>query len=226
MGCHFLLQGIFPTQGLNSCLLCLLHWQADLFTTAPPGQSTLGLSILKEQFGKRGPLPKAEIQTSLECGCSPGDDGAVCGVTLGQPWSIAGELKLSNRALPTGVPRSAQETMGHDWAGDWAGSACQNTAKPAGEWAALNVLQARYSNGSAGAKREDLHKPKQPAPAVSFQCPLLTKPAIVPAGKGNVLTRADSIITKQSRGNGLSEGQQSAESWHRPLGGGKVYSCS
>ena len=28
-GLHFLLQGIFPTQGLNPCLLCLLHWQAD-----------------------------------------------------------------------------------------------------------------------------------------------------------------------------------------------------
>ena len=26
VGCHFLLQGIFPTQGLN---LCLLHWQVD-----------------------------------------------------------------------------------------------------------------------------------------------------------------------------------------------------
>ena len=28
-GCHFLLQGIFLTQGLNPSLLCLLHWQAD-----------------------------------------------------------------------------------------------------------------------------------------------------------------------------------------------------
>ena len=27
--CHFLLQGIFSTQGLNPCLLHLLHWQAD-----------------------------------------------------------------------------------------------------------------------------------------------------------------------------------------------------
>ena len=26
-GCHALLQGIFLTQGQNSCLLCLLHWQ-------------------------------------------------------------------------------------------------------------------------------------------------------------------------------------------------------
>ena len=27
--CHFLLQGIFPTQGSNPCLLRLLRWQAD-----------------------------------------------------------------------------------------------------------------------------------------------------------------------------------------------------
>ena len=29
MGCHFLLQGTFPTQGWNSHPLCLLHSQAD-----------------------------------------------------------------------------------------------------------------------------------------------------------------------------------------------------
>ena len=28
VGCHFLLQGIFQTLGLNSCLLGLLQWQA------------------------------------------------------------------------------------------------------------------------------------------------------------------------------------------------------
>ena len=28
VGCHFLLQGIFPTQGSNPSFLCLLHWQA------------------------------------------------------------------------------------------------------------------------------------------------------------------------------------------------------
>ena len=27
VGCHALLQGIFPTQGSNPYLLCLLHWQ-------------------------------------------------------------------------------------------------------------------------------------------------------------------------------------------------------
>ena len=29
MGCHFLLQRIFPAQGLNPCLMRLLYWQVD-----------------------------------------------------------------------------------------------------------------------------------------------------------------------------------------------------
>ena len=33
VGCHFLLQGIFPTQGSNPRLPCLLHWQADSLPT-------------------------------------------------------------------------------------------------------------------------------------------------------------------------------------------------
>ena len=35
LDCHFLLQGIFWTQGLNQDLLQLLPWQADSFTTEP-----------------------------------------------------------------------------------------------------------------------------------------------------------------------------------------------
>ena len=37
VGCHALLQGIFPTQGLNLRLLRLLHWQAGPFPLVPPG---------------------------------------------------------------------------------------------------------------------------------------------------------------------------------------------
>ena len=37
MGCHFLLQGIFPTQGLNLCFLHLLHWQVDSLPAKPSG---------------------------------------------------------------------------------------------------------------------------------------------------------------------------------------------
>ena len=38
VGCHTLLQGIFLTQGLNPCLLCLLHWQVGCLPLAPPGK--------------------------------------------------------------------------------------------------------------------------------------------------------------------------------------------
>ena len=39
VGCHALLQGIFPTQGSNPCLLCLLQWQAGSLPLVPPGVS-------------------------------------------------------------------------------------------------------------------------------------------------------------------------------------------
>ena len=38
VGCHTLLQGIFPTQRLHLSLLCLLHWQEDSLPLAPPGK--------------------------------------------------------------------------------------------------------------------------------------------------------------------------------------------
>ena len=38
VGCHALLQGVSPTQGLNPCLLCLLHWQVDSLSLVPPGK--------------------------------------------------------------------------------------------------------------------------------------------------------------------------------------------
>ena len=37
VGCCSLLQRVFPTQGLDSCLLLLLHWQADSLPLVPPG---------------------------------------------------------------------------------------------------------------------------------------------------------------------------------------------
>ena len=38
---HFLLQGIFPTQGLNPSLLRFLHMQVGIFTTEPLGKLIL-----------------------------------------------------------------------------------------------------------------------------------------------------------------------------------------
>ena len=41
VGCHALLQGIFPIQGSNPHLLCLLLWQAGSLPLAPLGKSRM-----------------------------------------------------------------------------------------------------------------------------------------------------------------------------------------
>ena len=41
VGCHFLLQGIFLTQGLNLHLLHLLHWQASSLSLEPPEKPSI-----------------------------------------------------------------------------------------------------------------------------------------------------------------------------------------
>ena len=38
VGCHFFLQGIFPTQGSNPRLLSLLYWESGSLPLAPPGK--------------------------------------------------------------------------------------------------------------------------------------------------------------------------------------------
>ena len=43
VGCHFLFQGIFPTQGLNLRLLSLLHWQVDSLPLSHQGSLTIKL---------------------------------------------------------------------------------------------------------------------------------------------------------------------------------------
>ena len=44
LGCHFLLQAIFLTHGLNLCLLCLLHCRQILYLLGHWGSHTLLLS--------------------------------------------------------------------------------------------------------------------------------------------------------------------------------------
>ena len=46
MGCHFLLQGIFATQGSNPCLLQLA---GGFFTSEPPGKS-LGGGVVRVKW--------------------------------------------------------------------------------------------------------------------------------------------------------------------------------
>ena len=64
VGCHLLLQRIFPTQGLNPCILRLLHWQVGSLLTAPPGKPRLSspaYSILLQP-------PERTVSTCSETG--------------------------------------------------------------------------------------------------------------------------------------------------------------
>ena len=52
VGCHTLLHG-FPTQGLNPCLLCLLHWQAVSLPLVPSGKPTVGYTRIQNKKFKK-----------------------------------------------------------------------------------------------------------------------------------------------------------------------------
>ena len=45
VSCHFLLQGIFQTQGSNPHLLCLLHWQPGSLSLVLPGKPATAKSL-------------------------------------------------------------------------------------------------------------------------------------------------------------------------------------
>ena len=48
VGCHALLQGIFPTQRSNLCFICLLPWRAVLYHYQHPMQGTWVQSLGRE----------------------------------------------------------------------------------------------------------------------------------------------------------------------------------
>ena len=53
VGCHALLQGIFPTQGSNSHFLRLLHWRVGSLPLAPPKQHMCTLKRVRKYRHKR-----------------------------------------------------------------------------------------------------------------------------------------------------------------------------
>ena len=89
MGCHFLSQGIFLTQGSKLHLWCLLHWQADSLPTAPPGNLCIETSsdahvtpiaLLQDGTRFKGDqrVPSPDMLTSLL-----GAGAQCCSVALG-----------------------------------------------------------------------------------------------------------------------------------------------
>ena len=60
-----LLQGIFPSQGLNSHLLCLLHQQADSLPLVPPGKPNIDNIPHHEKFGLGTSLVVQQLRICL-----------------------------------------------------------------------------------------------------------------------------------------------------------------
>ena len=54
VGCHFLLQGILLAQGLNSCLLCFLHWQGNSLLLCHLGSPASNKNQPKSRWRQKG----------------------------------------------------------------------------------------------------------------------------------------------------------------------------
>ena len=70
VGCHFLLEGIFLTQGLNPSLFCLLHWQVNRspLRASLVAQTVKNLPAMRETWvwslGWEDPLEKGKATHS------------------------------------------------------------------------------------------------------------------------------------------------------------------
>ena len=65
--CHFLLQDIFPTQGLNSSLQCLLHWQANSSPLSHLGSPAHLLASMKYFSLSVTVIKSIQTQTPRQC---------------------------------------------------------------------------------------------------------------------------------------------------------------
>ena len=63
VGCHALLQGIFPTRGSNPSLLYLLHWQAGSLPLGPPGKPLDESMSVQTLYPQRVPQTQASSVT-------------------------------------------------------------------------------------------------------------------------------------------------------------------
>ena len=123
-GCHFLLQAIFLTQGLNPCLLCLLHWQIVSLPTEPPGKLIQyffweGI-VFTDHFLMPGhkPHPPDVLRNAEMWPLSTGMQASSCPQTSFCQVSPSG-ISSSNSACPDHPwgwwPRITTVTASKDW---------------------------------------------------------------------------------------------------------------
>ena len=98
VGCHFLLQGIFPTQGSNPGLFHLLHWQADSLPLSHLGSPRgTGLTI-KGNWERKRRESRREIQR-LWCPGSQWQRHFTQGCYSQTMWHEAGTLAIKQNTM-------------------------------------------------------------------------------------------------------------------------------
>ena len=106
MGCHFLIQGTFPTQGIfltqgsNPSLLHLLYWQVNSLPLVPPGKPSVNIRKKKE----------SEVIQSCPTLCNPMDcnlpGSSIHGFSRQEYWSglpLHSSGDLPNQGLNLGL---------------------------------------------------------------------------------------------------------------------------
>ena len=117
--CHFLLQGIFPTQGWNPCLLHLLHWQADSLPSKPPGKPPFSKALAKTKSAWH----QASVALMRCCvvgwSCWPGLDSVTPPLVTGASQSLYFLTCQSNDSLS--LPRLlwGLDSLAWDLASRW-----------------------------------------------------------------------------------------------------------
>ena len=120
VGCHFLLQGIVPIQGLNPHLLSLLHWQAGSLTTSTWEAWVYSLSwhIKQRSIGFISASPGGSVIKNL-----PANEGDM-GLILGQEDPLEKKMSTYFIILVWRIPWTEEPgrlwSMGlqrvkHDW---------------------------------------------------------------------------------------------------------------
>ena len=118
VGCHFLLQGIFPTQGSNLWLLCLLHWQVDSLPLALPVKSHIYISGAQQPAGGEEPMG-SELTLrwclTLRSPCQLSPDGIYHELCIKQPAQQCSSVRRGSVVVYV----KWKDDLMTRWANDW-----------------------------------------------------------------------------------------------------------
>ena len=110
VGCHALFQGIFPNQGSNLCLLCLLHWQAGSLPLAPPKTLRTRISCEAQKTHLSVDCSSSLCQTSF--GSLNGCPNLKTTLSVDMPSSSAVCSTLGSMNLSRGISPSTKKNLG------------------------------------------------------------------------------------------------------------------